>query len=207
MPHASAATVVVEAEDYDVRDAQGEPRDFYRIGAGQGTMALPSPDPDPSHVVGASGEGYIEVLPDTRVTSDDSSDEDGLFGTAGDGPLVLYYVAFPRAGTYYLWIRGFSTGTEDETVFFAIDQEWDSGVLVKLCSGVEAWQWGSHERKDASSCAMIGQVSLEVPSAGLHTVAVSAREDGLELDKWLLTTDADFVPRGLGPNPTQTAAP
>lgn len=190
---------MVEAERYDVRDAQGLPRDFYRIGMAQDAFELPTPDPDPSHADSASGGSYLEVLPDTRVTLDDPR-KDGLIEVAGGGPLLNYFIAFPRAGTYYLWIRGYSTGTEDETAYFTIDKAWDEAVLIKLCSNVDEWQWASHERTDMFSCGLIGQVQLEVPSAGLHTVSISAREDGLELDKWLLTTNPMFVPRGFGPD-------
>ncbi len=201
VPGPGFALVVVEAEDYDLRDPHSSERDFYLEGKGQPAASLPTPDPDPSHADSASGAACLEVLPDTRVPG--NSNEDGLFGTAGDGPLLNYYIAFPEAGTYYLWIRGYSTDTEDETVFFTVDTQWDKAVLVKLCSDVDAWQWASHERMDALSCGLIGQVRLEIPSAGLHTVSVAAREDGLELDKWLLTTDPNFVPRGYGPDATQ----
>ncbi len=199
LPGPGFALVVVEAENYDVRDPRASQRDFYLEGKGQPAGSLPTPDADLSHA-DSSGGAYLEVLPDTRVEG--NLDEDGVFWTSEEGPLLNYFVAFPVAGTYHLWIRGYSTGTEDETVFFTVDTQWDKAVLVKLCSGVEAWQWASHERMDALSCGLIGQVRLEIPSAGLHTVSVAAREDGLELDKWLLTTDPSFVPRGYGPDET-----
>jgi len=167
-PEPRFATVVVEAENYDVLDDQGKARDYFRLGAGQTDDDLPNADPDPSHEDTASGGSYLEVLPDRRVTPDDT-DSGGLFNEPGKGPLVHYYVALPVAGTYYLWIRGFSTGSEDETAFFTIDTDWDSAKLVSLCSDVDEWQWASHEREGRPSCGMIGEVRFEISSAGVHT--------------------------------------
>ncbi len=191
-------TIVVEAESYDVIDPNMTARSFYPTAKGIGG---PSPDPDGSHAGTASGAKYLEVLPDTRVTGTDPFD-DAVFEEAGTGPIVSYFISFPVPGTYYLWVRGFSTGTEDETVHVGLDRDWLTSVIAKLCSDGQGWQWASHERVDKFSCGNIGELRLEVPSAGLHTVSFAAREDGFELDKWLLTTDATFVPRDKGPEET-----
>jgi hypothetical protein len=41
--------------------------------------------------------------------------------------------------------------------------------------------------------------TINVPTTGLHRVSVWMREDGLILDKLLLTNNAAYVPTGTGP--------
>ena len=41
--------------------------------------------------------------------------------------------------------------------------------------------------------------TINVTSAGLHTINVWMREDGLVLDKLVLTTNASFTPTATGP--------
>lgn len=45
------------------------------------------------------------------------------------------------------------------------------------------------------------QLWLDVPTAGEHTVQLSMREDGLELDKWILARASDYRPDDKGPAP------
>ena len=42
-------------------------------------------------------------------------------------------------------------------------------------------------------------MTFTVGSAGVHTIHLWMREDGQIVDKLLVTTDANFVPSGLGP--------
>ena len=43
------------------------------------------------------------------------------------------------------------------------------------------------------------KATLSVPSAGQHTVNAWMREDGISLDRILLTADAAYAPSGGGP--------
>ncbi len=185
--------VVVEGEHCDAVDNQRLSHEWARL---PDTSSAPAPDPDPVHP-DASGEGYMEILPDERVV--DSDPFEGLWKVPGEGPLLHYYVNFPRAGDYQVWVRGYSTGTEDETVHLAIDKDWDNAQTAKLCSGSDGWQWASQQRTDAYSCGTIGTLIIHVPTPGKHTLTFAGREDGFELDKWLMTTDQNYIPRGLGP--------
>jgi hypothetical protein len=44
-----------------------------------------------------------------------------------------------------------------------------------------------------------GVATVEIPAPGVHTIAVWMAEDGVRLDRLVLTSDAAFVPDGLGP--------
>jgi hypothetical protein len=50
-----------------------------------------------------------------------------------------------------------------------------------------AWNWAT------------GVVVIVVSEPGVHTLQVWQREDGLHLDRILLTTDNTYVPTGNGP--------
>ena len=48
------------------------------------------------------------------------------------------------------------------------------------------------------------RVTIDVATAGDHTVNLWIREDGVRVDRILLTQDADFVPSETGPSATTT---
>lgn len=59
-----------------------------------------------------------------------------------------------------------------------------------------AWSW---TRKTIDGPA----ATINVPTVGLHTFTIWMREDGLILDKIILTPNAAYVPTGLGPPPSE----
>lgn len=54
----------------------------------------------------------------------------------------------------------------------------------------EGWVWSRFEE------------TLPITATGTHTLTLLRREDGLVLDRLILTTDQDFVPSGPGPSPS-----
>jgi len=90
------------------------------------------PDPDPPHNGTASGKANLELLPDSRVTHDDEVHNGGLdgnfWGGPGGGPRIDYDVFVPEAGRYLVWVKTFSTGTEDKPV----DSEQTKTIVVSL---------------------------------------------------------------------------
>jgi hypothetical protein len=54
------------------------------------------------------------------------------------------------------------------------------------------WSW-------ANSDASGGVVTIEIAEPGLHTFYLWQREDGLRLDRILLTIDDGYIPTGAGP--------
>ena len=160
------------------------------------------PDGDPSHIAGASGGAYVEALPDTRRTHDDElihgvnfSDEPGKIA------ILSYKVHFNTPGTYWLWARAFSTTSEDNGLHFGINGEWPDTAKKWQTVTRDRWHWKSAQRTDEVHTGVPGILTLEVPSAGEHTIEVSMREDGTALDKILLAHRKDYTPEGLGPDP------
>lgn len=162
------------------------------------------PDPDPSHVAGASGGAYVEVLPDTRVTHDDKLSKGVNFAPLGGQAAILHYrVHFSTPGRYYVWVRAYSTGSEDNGLHVGIDGQWpESGQRMQWCEGKQSWWWESRQRTEQNHCGEFHKVFLDVRRAGVHEVMFSMREDGFEFDKFILTTDRDFErPTDVGPEP------
>jgi len=177
--------VVVEAESFQ-RQSHDEIRRWYRVGPE--TPEIP-PDGDPSHASSAAGGAYIEVLPDTRTTHDDKLIRGENFSPEpGKMAVIEYDVEFNTPGRYYVWVRAFSTGTEDNGVHVGLDGQWpESGQRMQWCEGKNEWTWGSAQRTESVHCGEPGKVWIDVPSAGVHTIMFSMREDGFEMDRWSLT--------------------
>lgn len=191
--------IAVEAEDFFKQTATKK-RAFYLTDAQQ--IPKVSPDGDPSHVAGASGNAYLEILPDTRRTHKDKLIKGENFSPEpGKIAVVHYRVHFTTPGRYYVWVRAYSTGSEDNGLHVGIDGTWPaSGQRMQWCKGKNTWRWDSMQRTAKKHCGVPYQIFLDVKKPGEHIIHFSMREDGFEFDKWLMTTNRDFKrPTGTGP--------
>jgi hypothetical protein len=191
--------VAVEAEHFNRQD-QKSIRAFH-ITTEQHSPSI-EPDGDPPHVAGAAGGAYVEVLPDSRrnhseklIRGENFSDEPGKLA------VLTYRVHFTNPGRYYVWARAYSTGTEDNGIHVGINRTWpDSGKRMQWCEGKRSWRWESKQRTQEEHCGEPHKIYLDVATAGIHEIQFSMREDGFELDRWLMTTDQNFQrPEGIGP--------
>lgn len=158
------------------------------------------PDGDPSHIAGASGGAYLEILPDTRRSHDDKLvREENFTEKAGSIAVLSYPVHFETPGTYWIWARVHSTTSEDNGLHFGINGRWPDSARRWQTIIRRKWHWKSAQRTKEVHVGVDGILTLEVPSAGVHTIQVSMREDGIALDRILLANRKDFVPEGLGP--------
>jgi hypothetical protein len=142
----------------------------------------------------------MECLPDTRVTEHDSLSGGAFYDTAPGGATLEYDIIFDTPGVYFVWVRAYSTGTEDNGLHVGIDGGvYDNGQKMQWC-GTGQWTWSSAQRgSGGSSCGQDGTIMINVPSAGFHTVVFHQREDGFEFDRFMLTTDGSYRPEGAGP--------
>ena len=161
-----------------------------------------SPDGDENHAATASGNAYLEILPDTRRTHDDKLIRGENFSPEpGEMAILHYKVHFNTPGHYYVWVRCYSTGTEDNGIHVGLDGEWPpSGKQMQWCEGKNSWRWDSKQRTQKNHCGERYKIFLDIETPGLHTISFSMREDGFEFDKWLMTTDREFVPQDKGPD-------
>ncbi len=180
--------LAVEAEDFHAQELDGV-RKWYRIDATSKASAMP--DPDESHYVSASGEAYLEVLPDTRTNHDEKLIRGENFSNQPGKLAVLHYrTYFHNPGRYYVWVRAFSTGSEDNGIHVGLDGKWvESGQRMQWCEGKNAWTWASKQRTEQVHCGVEKLIFLEIDQPGPHTISFSMREDGFEFDKWVMTRE------------------
>ncbi len=161
-----------------------------------------TPDTDGTHLIGASSGAYLELLPDTRWSHDEKLIEGENFsGQPGKLAVLTYRVHFATPGRYHVWARVYSTGPEDNGMHFGLDGQWPASGQRWQTTKKNSWSWDSRQRTEAVHTGVPGQLYLDVATPGEHTVHVSLREDGIELDKLLLTTDPKYVPTETGPAP------
>jgi len=180
--------VEVEAEDFDSQELD-DVRKWYVIDENYDENV--QPDIDESHAATASGAAYLEILPDTRTNHDEElirgenfSNEPGLLG------ILNYKVEFKIPGKYYVWVKAYFTGTEDNGIHVGLNGEWvESGQRMQWCDGRNSWKWESKQRTAEEHCGVERQIFLEIPSAGEHTISFSMREDGFEFDKWVMSME------------------
>jgi hypothetical protein len=195
----SDGLVAFEAEHF-VAQEEAEVRAFHLFTPTQRPRI--TPDTDDTHLRDASGGAYLEILPDTRWTHDEPLIAGENFSNVpGKLAILSYKVHFTNPGRYRVWARTYSTGSEDNGVHFGLDDTWpESGQRWQTVKKF-GWHWDSRQRTREVHVGVPGLLYLDIPSAGEHTIRISMREDGFEIDKILLAKDFDYEPTGHGPVP------
>ena len=156
------------------------------------------PDPDGSHASSASGGAYMELLPDTRVTHSDSLiTNTNFWSVGGTGPSLSYNVNIPEPGRYIVFAKAYSTGTEDNGIHVGLNNSNPaSGERMQWCNGKNQWTWSSAQRTNSNHCGTQRTIYLDFNFAGSNTITFSAREDGFELDQFILlkTSNSSCAP-------------
>lgn len=191
--------VAVEAEHF-IRQERTEVRAWHLFTPLQRPRI--APDKDGTHLKNASGGAYLEILPDSRWSHDEKLVHGENFSDSpGTLAIVSYRVHFSTPGRYHFWARVHSTGSEDNGLHVGLNGAWPESGRRWQTVKKNSWHWDSRQRTREVHAGVPGQLFLDVPTAGEHLIQVSMREDGIELDKWLMTTDAAYVPEGTGPAP------
>ena len=113
-------------------------------------------------------------------------------GYVGGSPELRYRVNFVTTGTYYVWVRGLGPSGSDDSVHVGLDNAAPS-TCDRIGNFTNSWAW--------TRATMDGPVAtLNITSAGVHTISLFMREDGFRADKLLLTNNNGFTPTGLGPS-------
>lgn len=190
--------VAVEAE-YFYQQSNSEKRQWYRTSSNIDTK-YGGNDVSSAHDM-ASRKTSIKVLPDTRVTHDDKLIRGENFSNEpGQLAIVHYKVKINNPGRYYVWVRTFSTGSEDNGVHVGLDDTWpEHGQRMQWCEGKNKWTWESKQRTKEEHCGIAKEIYLDIDHAGIHDIQFSMREDGFTFDKFILTSDPDFIPKDQGP--------
>lgn len=187
--------VEIEAEDFESQ-TKSDVRKWYIITPGNQPDLQ---DIDENHAESASGKAYIEILPDTRwshdeklITGENFSNDPGIMG------ILHYPVQFETPGRYWVWASAFSTGPEDNGLHIGINGTWpESGRRIQWCQGKHKWTWSSAQRVEHHHCGFPKTIYIDVEEPGLHTISLSMREDGVEIDRFILVNDKAFEPEGF----------
>lgn len=137
----------------------------------------------------ASGGTAVAAWPDSGV-SYSSSEYPTL------APRLDYPIQFATAGTYYLWVRARASGVASQRVHFALDQTGFSDLSTIETSCCGGWRWYRLNSPSGNPAV------LQVTATGAHTVNLYAREDGVAVDKLVLTLNSGFTPSDKGPGET-----
>lgn len=191
--HEDSGFVVIEAENFSAQHLDDKRRWLV---FSKNTATHNFADADQAHYHDASNGAYIEVLPDTRSNHHEPLvRNDNFTNNAGTMAVLSYPVYFETPGRYYAWARAYSTGSEDNGVHLGINGQWPaSSQRLQLCEGKHAWTWSSAQRVNTNHCGTPNTIYIDIPHKGVHTIMVSMREDGFELDKLLLTKDKSYIP-------------
>ena len=197
----SEGMVVVEAEHFSTQELT-KTRKWYQVDKHYRNSTTSDDEP---HYQSASGNAYLEILPDTRTNHDEElihgenfSNEPGKLG------VLNYYVLISNPGKYYVWVRAYSTGTEDNGIHVGLNDKWvESGRRMQWCEGKQQWTWASKQRTQEEHCGVEKLIYLNIPEPGVHKISFSMREDGFEFDKWILNQVFE-LPNELGPEESPT---
>ena len=106
-------------------------------------------------------------------------------GYVTTSPRLDYQVEFSQTGRYYVWIRGMGQTDDDDSLHVGLDgREITSSDRISLFTPLSSLTW--------SQGTMDGPVAtIDIDSAGAHTINVWMREDGFIFDKLVLTFESD----------------
>ena len=80
------------------------------------------PDSDPSHIVGANENAYLELLPDGRQKDEDGiNSKSSISGTGGENAVIGYKFEAKETGRYYIWVRGLAIDGDDNTLHVGLN--------------------------------------------------------------------------------------
>jgi hypothetical protein len=170
-------------------------------------------DPGPDGIVSMEAEHFDENVPGKGVQWEQVGPTGGFTGEAGiqvngggvvktdyatTSPRVDYRINFVKAGTHYVWIRGFGASGNDDSCHVGLDaQETLSGQFMSGWNVKYVW----------SNTAEGGRATIEVASPGVHALSLWMREDGFIADKIVVTTNPDYTPTDDGPPESPRGVP
>lgn len=133
---------------------------------------------------GETGPGHINVRPDVDLQ---------LGPDAVAKPQLDYTINFTTTGIYHVWLRGHAPNAAGDSVFVSLD---DQPMLTLSGFMPRIWSWSKDSVQGMP-------VTFEVTQPGEHVLHLWLREDGLPLDRIILTTNGNYQPIENGPAESQ----
>ena len=130
---------------------------------------------------GYVGSAYVSALPDTDLQFTNTY--------TLTSPELYYTINVTTTQTYTVWLRGYAANGAGDSVYLSLDNQ---PAITLTGFAPRRWSW-------ANTSIQGGVAAIEVTKPGLHILHVWQREDGLRLDRIILTTDNNYNPSGDGP--------
>jgi len=131
----------------------------------------------------ASGGQLMQATPNNGTTLDT--------GYVTTSPELDYPITFSTTGTYQVWIRGIGLSANDDSIHAGIDGT-GPATSDRITGFGTSLGWSKNTIDNVVA-------TINVTTAGTHTLNLWMREDGFQVDKILLTTSTSFTPSGAGP--------
>jgi alpha-D-xyloside xylohydrolase len=130
-------------------------------------------------VPGFSGLGYMQALP--------NDNENNNINWQVTSPELDYPLNLSNTATYYVWLRCYATNNADDSIHAGMDGQTNTASAITLvASQYGAWSWTTNRNT----------AGLPPPTVsggvGPHTFQLWMREDGMSVDRVVLTTNANF---------------
>jgi len=110
----------------------------------------------------------------------------GNTGYAASSERLEYKINFVKTGPHYVWILAWGADGTDDSCHAGLDGE-ETPLSDRMTGWNNDYEW-NNGRMDLPEPSQI-----EITSAGLHTLNIWVREDGLIIDKIVLTTNPNFT--------------
>ncbi len=127
---------------------------------------------------GLYGGNYISTRPNTGANINTDIET--------YSPKIRFNVIFPTAGTYHVWIRRYATNGSDDSVH--------AGILSQVsldADKITCTQWSQSQWYWCKSTADGPPATIQVTQAGASVFELWMREDNFNVDKIVLSKDAN----------------
>ena len=183
----------VTTQNYSVSPGGGGGASFQQSSGANGLVEIEAEDYDanvsqgghswtPVYPLGFSGTAALEATPNNGATNST--------GFVSTSPRLDYNVNFVRTGVHYVWIRGMGSTSSDDSLHVGLD-----GAAVASATHITNFDTGLSWSNALSGGAV---ATINVPSTGAHTLNLWMREDGMVVDKIVLTSNGAYTPLGAG---------
>jgi hypothetical protein len=133
---------------------------------------------------GYAGTGYIQIAPDAGYNYD--------LNFTRRSPQLRFPVRFAHAGTYTVWVRTYADDPAGNAWHMGLDGVALGSANRMRTVAYDAWSW-SRGTMDGHNATIV------VATTGTHVIDLWMREDGLRIDRIVLTRNASWAPTGTGP--------
>ena len=171
---ATAQTVFTEAGGVVVIEAESFSNNTSRVINGTNFQWVAT-----NAIPGFSGTGYMEATPNVG--------ENQSVTWSNTSPELDYPVNFNLAVTHYVWVRAFAFTNTDDSVHAGLNGTTNTAFGISLGDNqTNFWAWTTNRITGVSNRATISA------STGTQTFNLWMREDGMRVDRIILTTNVNF---------------